>query len=206
MVQLLQAGIGLLDELCRATLGTPAAKRTSYADAFERSVGVCPHTAKCKQLAERTRELGVAVPETLQTDDRDEWLNLLLAMKIEPELGRDEPEILYDYPASQAALAKVVVRENGQQVAERFELYWHGVELANGYHELTDADELRRRLEATNQNRQSDGRLALPPPETLLTAMEAGLPACAGCALGFDRLAMLALGETSIDKVMAFKT
>jgi lysyl-tRNA synthetase class 2 len=119
-------------------------------------------------------------------------------------LGRDGPEILFDYPATQAALARVVDREDGQRVAERFEVYWRGVELANGYHELTDATELRRRLTAVNDARAADGRQRLPLPESLLSAMERGLPDCTGCALGFDRLAMLATGAGSIDEVMAF--
>jgi lysyl-tRNA synthetase class 2 len=140
----------------------------------------------------------------MRSDDRNEWPNLLLAMKVESELGCEGPEILYDYPESQAALAKLAVRETGQRVAERFELYWHGVELANGYHELTDAEELRQRLVAVNEARRAEGRERLPLPESLLAAMEKGLPASAGCALGFDRLAMLACGAKSIDEVIAF--
>jgi lysyl-tRNA synthetase class 2 len=117
-------------------------------------------------------------------------------------LGRDRPEILFDYPATQAALARVVDREYGQRVAERFEVYWRGVELANGYHELTDATELRRRLTAVNDARAADGRQRLPLPESLLAAMHEGLPDSTGCALGFDRLLMLAAGAGSIDAVM----
>ncbi len=200
----LQAGMQLLDELCQATLATPAAKRTTYAVAFEQHAGICPHTSTAEQLATRTHALKLPVPDTMQQDDRDEWLNLLLALQVEPHLGRDTPEILYDYPASQAALAKIATREDGKRVAERFEVYYRGVELANGYHELTDAAELRNRLGNVNRQREADGRKTLPMPESLLAAMETGLPACAGCALGFDRLAMLACGAKSIDEVMAF--
>ncbi len=199
----LQAGMQLLDELCQATLATPAAQRTTYAAAFEQHAGICPHTSTAEQLAARTQELKLPVPDTMRTGDRDEWLNILLALQIEPRLGRDRPEILYDYPASQAALAKVATREDGKRVAERFELYYRGVELANGYHELTDAAELRNRLEEVNRQREIDSRAALPMPKSLLDAMKTGLPACAGCALGFDRLAMLACGAKSIDEVMA---
>ena len=200
----LQAGMQLLDELCQATLATPAATRTSYAAAFEEYVGICPHAATAARLADRARELKLPVPDTMQRDDCDEWLNLMLALQVEPHLGRDMPEILYDYPASQAALAKIATREDGKRVAERFEIYYRGVELANGYHELTDAAELRNRLEKVNQQREADCRPPLPMPESLLAAMEAGLPDCAGCALGFDRLAMLACGAKTIDEVMAF--
>ena len=200
----MQAGIELIDELLQNLLATGPAVRTSYAAAFEKHVGADPHRATPEQLASRAAELDLAVPAGMRTDDRDEWLNLLLALKVEPELGRAGPEILYDYPASQAALAKIAQREDGRRVAERFELYWHGVELANGYHELTDAEELRHRVVAVNEARAADGRERLPLPESLLAAMKRGLPASTGCALGFDRLAMLACSAESIDDVIAF--
>ena len=199
----MHAGMDLLDQLSQAVVNTPPAKRTSYAEAFQAHVGIDPHIATNKQLAERAAALGIATPDGIRQEDRDEWLNLLLAMQVEPELGREGPEILYEYPASQAALAKVVARKDGVCVAERFELYWQGVELANGYHELTDAVELRWRFSAVNAWRASDGRQVLPMPESLLSAMEQKLPDCAGCALGFDRFAMLALGESSISAVKA---
>ncbi len=108
--------------------------------------------------------------------------------------------IVYDYPASQAALANV--REGA--VAERFELFVAGVELANGYHELLDPSELRRRSRQANAQRAADGKPPLPDESRLLAAMEHGLPACTGVALGFDRLVMLALGAQTIAEVMAF--
>jgi lysyl-tRNA synthetase class 2 len=194
------AGMKLIDELLQTLLAAPPAARTSYAAAFEKLVGVDPHRATAAELA----ALGIEPAAGMRIDDRDEWLNLLLALKVEPHLGRDGPEILYDFPESQAALARVVERENGKRVAERFELYLRGVELANGYCELTDAAELRRRFEAVNDAREADGRRRLPLPESLLTAMASGLPACTGCALGFDRLAMLAVEAESIDEVMTF--
>lgn len=198
-----QAGMQLLDDLCQAVLGTAAAQRTSYAEAFQKHVGLCPHTSTVKELALRGAALGIAAPDAMRGDDRDEWLNLLLALQVEPRLGCNAPEILYDYPASQAALAKVVRREDGIEVAERFELYWQATELANGYHELTDAVELRKRLEHVNRQRETAGLQSLPLPESLLEAMGRGLPDCAGCALGFDRLVMLAVGANSIEEVLA---
>lgn len=200
----MQAGIELVDKLLQSLLATGPAMRTSYAEAFEKYVGVDPHQATPEQLASRAAELDLTVPGGMRTDDRDEWLNFLLALKVEPELGRAGPEMLYDYPHSQAALARIALREDGQRVAERFELYWHGVELANGYHELTVAKELRNRLAEVNKAREADERARLPMPESLLTEIERGLPACTGCALGFDRLVMLVCGTDSIDEVIAF--
>lgn len=199
------AGMDLLDELCQAVAGSAAATRTTYAEAFRTHAGVDAHRATCDQLAAAAQRLNVAVPEGIHADDRDEWLNLLLADVIEPRLGADRPEILYDYPATQSALAVTATREDGTLIGERFELYWRGIELANGYHELTDAVALRARLEEVTRQRTADNRPALPLPERLLAAMtNPGLPPCSGCALGFDRLAMLACGAKSIDDVMAF--
>ena len=121
---------------------------------------------------------------------------------IEPTLGRDAPEFLYDYPASQAALARI--RDGTHPVAERFELYAHGMELCNGYQELTDANELRRRLVRQCDIRRRHGQPDLPTECRLLDAMDAGLPECSGVALGFDRLLMFLLGADSIQQVMAF--
>ncbi|WP_428306992.1 EF-P lysine aminoacylase EpmA [Lacipirellula sp.] len=199
------AGMQLLDELCQTVAGSAAARHTTYAEAFRTHAGVDAHHATCEELATAAKRLNVAVPEGIHADDRDEWLNLLLADVVEPRLGADRPEILYDYPATQSALAVTATRADGTLVGERFELYWRGIELANGYHELTDAAALRTRLEEVNRQRSADGRPALPLPERLLAAMtDPGLPACSGCALGFDRLAMLACGATTIDDVMAF--
>jgi lysyl-tRNA synthetase class 2 len=189
----MRAGMDLLDELMQTLLGTPPAIRTSYAEAFRRHVGVCPHTATIGDLAPLAGAESAA--------DRDELLNLLLATRVEPHLGADRPEIVYHYPASQASLSRIEKSAFGYEVAERFELYWHGVELANGFHELTNVAELRNRFSEVNALRAADGRPALPLPESLLAAMAGGLPDCAGCALGFDRLTMLALGENSIHTV-----
>lgn len=198
------AGIELLDELTQSLLKTPPAKRISYADAFQEHIGLNLHTATLDQLATTVKVANIATPDGVDRRNRDEWLNLLLALGVEPHLGRDRPEIVYHYPASQSALAKNVVDAAGQQVAERFELYYHGVELANGYHELTDAPELRKRFDAVNAARRADGRAALPLPDEWLATITDGMPDCTGVALGFDRLMMLSIGASSIDEVIAF--
>ncbi len=192
-------GIDLVDELLQTLLGTRPALRTTYAAAFERTLGISPHTATVEELASTARKCDVAVPAGMNIGDRDEWLNLLLATRVEPELGGDRSEIIYYYPASQASLARVVNSPLGYDVAERFELYYRGVELANGFHELADAAELRRRLTAVNAARAADGRQELPMPEHLLAAMEHGLPPCTGCALGFDRLVDVG-GRCEVDR------
>ena len=132
-------------------------------------------------------------------DDRDAWLDLAMAVVIGPRLGQDRLTFVYDYPASQAALA----RRTGD-VASRFEAYLDGIELANGFHELTDVTEQRRRITADLAQRRSRGLPVVPVDENLLAALANGLPDCAGVALGFDRLVMCAVGARQIDEVIAF--
>ncbi|MEO0530110.1 MAG: EF-P lysine aminoacylase EpmA [Planctomycetota bacterium] len=197
----LRDGMTLVEQLLEDVTGATSAKRTTYRDAFSRALAVDPHTATDDELRRLAVSLGVAS----ELGDRDDSLNELLALAVEPLLGRDGPEFLYHYPASQAALAATVVDEHGTHVAERFELYWQGIELANGYHELTDATELRRRLEAANDQRAAAGWPRVPMPEALLADMaDPGLPPCTGVALGFDRLVMLAIGAKSISDVRLF--
>lgn len=173
-------------------------RQTTYAAAFQRLVGIDVFATGTAQLGQVARDRQIAIPETQAADDRDGWLNLLLAELIEPHLGNGQPEFLIDYPASQAALARV--RPGPPAVAERFELYLDGIELCNGYHELADPFELRQRI------RQEWTHRAGEPPvgSRLLQAMEAGLPACSGVALGVDRLIMLAAGKSRLEEVIPF--
>jgi lysyl-tRNA synthetase class 2 len=200
------AGMQLTSDLCEALLNRGASERISYREAFLKYVGIDPHTTDGASLATITKKLGIETPASLSIEDRDGWLDLLMVERIQPHLGVERPALLYDYPASQAALAQV--RNSGQMddppVAERFELYIDGIELANGYHELLDPAELRVRNCETNAQRKSDGKPALPEESRLLAAMESGIPASVGVALGFDRLVMLAAGAKSIAEVVAF--
>lgn len=191
----------LLSELAQALLGAPPAVELSYGEAFQQHLNIDPHTATVDDLAAVCQREGIAVPESLSREDRDGWLDVLLVERIEPHLGVAAPTILYDYPASQAALA--VVRNGTPPVAERFELYYGGYELANGYHELLDARVLRERNRSQNALRALDRKAALPNDSRLIAAMEAGLPPCAGVALGFDRLVMIAAQAKRIDEVIA---
>ncbi len=193
---------GLMDEmeaLLSEILGTGPAVRLSYAELFEERLGVDPHAASPLELAAAARAAGLADPLDL---DRDGWLDLLLAVVLEPGLGRGRPAFLYDFPASQAALARV--RPGPPAVAERFEVFVEGVELANGFHELADPAEQRRRFERDLERRRERGLPAVPIDEHLLAALAAGLPPCAGVALGVDRLVMLAAGASSLAEVLAF--
>ena len=195
-------GIELLSEVCDVLLGRGAAEPISYREAFERHAGLDPHTAKTEALALAVERRGIAAPASLRYDDRDGWLDLLLVECVQPHLGHPRPVIVYDYPASQAALARV--RPGDPEVAERFELFVSGIELANGYHELVDPAALRRRNTQNNALREADGLERLPEQSRLLRAMEAGLPAATGAALGFDRVVMLGAGAKRLDEVMAF--
>jgi lysyl-tRNA synthetase class 2 len=193
-------------QLATTLLGEAAPTRTefvSYDEAFLRVLGCSALTASVDELRERARAGGLDV--ALASDcTRDELLDWLMATRIGPHLGTDSLCLLHRYPASQAALARLDPQD--ARVALRFELYCRGVELANGFEELGDAAEQRARFEADQHERQRRG---LPVPEidtALLAALQAGLPPCAGVALGFDRVLMLALGARSIEEVLPFPT
>ncbi|WP_437203750.1 EF-P lysine aminoacylase EpmA [Planctomicrobium sp. SH664] len=174
--------------------------RLTYEEAFVRFAGISPARATMSEL---TRAAERFVPSrSLRNADRDDVLNVLLAEEVEPRLRQLSAVFLYDYPASQSALARI--RNDDPPVAERFELYLGGRELCNGYHELTDLQELRERMVKLAARRQQLGQSPLPTESRLLQAMEAGLPPCAGVALGLDRLVMGALGADSIRDVIPF--
>ncbi len=194
-------GIQLLGELAEALLPWGPAETISYAQAFQRHVGTDPHRATLAELQVAARDRNVAAAADFARADRDNWLNLLWATLVEPQLGNQRPAIVYDYPASQAALARV---EGDPPVARRFELYARGVELANGYYELLDPATLRDRHALANRQRAAEGKPTLPEESRLLAAMGQGLPPCTGVALGLDRVVMLAAGATSLAEVLAF--
>jgi len=191
----------LTSDLCEALLNLGPAERVSYAGAFETHAGIDPHRATAAQLADLARARGISFSDSLAAGDRDTLLNLLLAELVQPRLGVQRPTLLHHYPGSQAALARV---HGDPPLAERFELFVRGVELANGYHELLDAEELRQRNRQANDDRAGEGKPRLPEESRLLAAMDSGLPACSGTALGLDRLVMLAAGAQSLAEVVAF--
>jgi lysyl-tRNA synthetase class 2 len=170
-----------------------------YAAALEQHAGVDAHRASDAELAAAAAAHGVHCEASL---DRDARLDLLMGLVVGPKLGRDRPTFLCDYPASQAALARL--KPGSPAVAARFELYVDGLELANGFHELASESEQRRRFEADLATRRARGQAQSRLDEHLLEALAAGLPDCAGVALGFDRLTAVALGVTGLGDVIAF--
>lgn len=189
-----------VEALVCAVLGLASIRRVSYRALFLEQLGLDIDVASNAELAARMR---AEIEVELEDDDRDGWLNLLMSHLIEPALVEDAVFVT-DYPASQSALARLKEDADGRQVAARFELFVGGMELANGYHELTDAREQARRLEADNQQRRVLGLPRRPLDYRLVAALEAGLPDCAGVALGVDRLVMLAASASHIDQVMPF--
>lgn len=180
-----------MDDLLQTILGTETAERLIYADAFQKYLGINPHTATITEL-QKCAQINIV---GLENASRDAWLHLLISHCIEPHLGQQKPTFLYNFPASQAALARV---HDG--VAERFEVYIQGMELANGFHELRDATEQEKRFIADLQERS----IQVPYDQHLLSALRHGLPDCAGVALGIDRLVMIAANTRNIADVMSF--
>ncbi|MBS9811226.1 MULTISPECIES: elongation factor P--(R)-beta-lysine ligase [Vibrio] len=190
-----------MDDLLQLVLKCGAAQRMTYQQAFIDVLGVCPLEGSMIELKAAASKLGlsdIAEPE----EDRDTLLQLLFSVGVENKIGQDVPAFVYNFPASQAALAKINPQDH--RVADRFEVYFKGIELANGFHELDNPKEQLARFEQDNAKRIEMGLKPQPIDYHLISALEAGLPDCAGVALGIDRLIMLALGCDHIDQVTAF--
>ena len=178
-------------------------ERLSYGDAFVQLAGLDPHTATAKDFAQVARAHDIHPPAELAAHhDVAVWRDLLLTHLVEPHLGQGHLTFLYDYPASQASLAQV--RPGTPPLAERFELYLQGIELANGFHELGDSTEQATRFERQLHARTAAGLPAVPSDDRLLSALAHGLPDCSGVALGFDRLVMQAAQTRSNADVLSF--
>ena len=190
-----------MDELLQLVLKTPPATRTSYANIFKNYLKLNPHTVTVTELKNCAIKNEVSIPNGIDENDRDTWLELLMSLIIEPHLGHSEPIFIYDYPASQATLARI--RHDDDPVAERFEVYIKGVELANGFHELADGKEQRKRFENNIIERRALGFNEIAIDENFIAALNHGLPNCAGVALGIDRLLMLAANANSISEIIS---
>lgn len=191
--------INEVDDLLQQILDCEPAESFSYQFVFQTYVGLDPLSASQAQLVAKAQEHGLQCDENEQ---RDTLLQFLFSEVVEAHIGKERPTAVYHFPASQAALAQISTEDH--RVAERFEFYYKGLELANGFHELSDAKEQIQRFEQDNQQREAMG---LPPQQLdirFIEALQAGIPNCSGVALGVDRLLMIAMGAERIDEVMAF--
>ena len=187
-----------VNELLQTILNSEQAEIISYQNLFLDYLEIDPLEASAEEL----QKLVSNKANGPVLDSRDEMLQCLFSILIEPDLAKERPLMVTDFPASQSALARI--SKDDPRVADRFEVYFKGIELANGFHELKDASEQRQRFEADNLQRKKLGKQEKPIDENFLDALNAGLPDCAGIALGIDRLLMLKLGKKHISEVMSF--
>ena len=198
--RLMREVAALIETLLAGSRKLEPATYVSYADLMRRHAGIDPHEAPIEVLR-RAVEDGPSPVDTSSLS-RDDLLSRLFGERVEPRLAPDRVSVVFDYPASQAAMARL--NASDPRTAERFEAYVGDIELANGYGELCDPAEQRRRVERDLANRRRNGRPLPPTPSRFLAALESGLPRCAGVALGFDRLLGLELGAGSIDELISF--
>ncbi|MCP3673445.1 MAG: elongation factor P--(R)-beta-lysine ligase [Gammaproteobacteria bacterium] len=187
-----------MDELLMLVLESEPADRVSYQQLFFDTLQLDPLTVSDDVL----NQLVLSKANGPDLDDRDQNLQCLFSTLIEPNIAPSKPIMVYDFPASQSALARLSTSD--PRVADRFEVYYRGVELANGFHELKDADEQRQRFLDDNAQRKRLNKSTKPLDERFLAALTSGLPNCAGVALGLDRLLMLKLNKPSISDVLPF--
>jgi len=191
-----------VDALVRSLLPQlETCEKWRYGDLFERHFALDPHRAKPEQLADVARQNGLSV-QGMESAGVAAWLDLLFSHIMQPQLGKGRCGFVFDFPACQCALAQI--NQHPQQGAARFELIVDGVELANGYYELRDAGEMRRRFESDLSQRREMQAEIYPYDEWVLAALEAGLPDCSGVALGLDRLLMLCINAGHIEQVISF--
>jgi len=197
--------IKLMDEvaeLLEIILGCQQVQRISYQELFIKEVNIDPLLTNKAQLIALIAGHN-KLSDWLETEDCvDTLLQFVMAELIEPKIGQDIPCFVYNFPASQASLAKISVED--PRVAERFECYFKGIELANGFHELTDVEQQKLRFEQDNEIRAQLGKQAQDIDKHFISALANGLPDCAGVALGIDRLVMLATSAVNIEQVMTF--
>ena len=184
-------------------LNSDSVQKISYAEAYLQAAGINPHATSADECRSCAIKHDIEQPVGLE-DDIDEWLDWLLTQLVIPTFQADGFTYIYDYPGSQAALAKLHENPDGYTVAARFELFYGETELANGFDELLDADEQRQRFEYENRLRMGAGLQPSMIDEKLLKALEHGLPVCSGVALGLDRLLMLLTGADALDQILAF--
>ncbi len=177
----------------------------SYQQVFEDSIGFNPHEVSAAQCYSLSLEKNIEIPQGLSADDDvNDWLDWLLTQKVLPSLASDCFTFIFDYPVAQCALAKIGANEQQVAVAKRFELFFGEMELANGFYELTDAEEQLSRFQLDNNVRIESGAAPKAIDENFIAALEHGLPECAGVAVGLDRLLMVKTACTHIEQVLIF--
>ncbi len=184
---------------------TPDFEYLSYQQAFEKNTGLNPHQTTASECYQFAVADAVEVPQGLTiADDVDDWLDWLLTQRVLPAFNKQGFTFLYDYPASQCALAKIENNTEQLAVAKRFELFFAEVELANGFLELTDGDEQLCRFQQENQRRAQAGKQSVDIDQRFIAALTYGVPSCSGVALGLDRLLMVLSSSKKIDQVLSF--
>lgn len=189
-----------MDILLQTVLAITPAKRIRYGELFQQFVSINPHNTSISELEHCAQRLNIKTESPIA--DIDTWLDIIMSHYIEPNMNHDTAWFIYDFPISKAALSRI--KPGNPQTASRFEVYYKGIELANGFHELQNANEQRLRFEKNLMARKEMQLNLLPIDEFFLAALEKGLPDCAGVALGIDRLVMLALNANSIKDVISF--
>jgi lysyl-tRNA synthetase class 2 len=189
-------------ELLQVVLASNKAIFTSYQDIFIETVAVDPLVATFDQLVEVLNRRDKAADWLIEMNDADLLLQFIFTEIIEPTIGIEQPQFIYDFPIAQASLAKKSIDD--ARVAQRFECYFKGIELVNGFNELTDANEQVLRFEQDNAKRKEQGLPVKPIDGNFIAALNHGLPQCSGVALGIDRLVMLALDIKNISEVQSF--
>lgn len=180
------------------TLDLAGSARVAYAEAFRRYTGLNPHACAVRELQNQAAALGLDARRA----DRSMLLDAVFSHAVAPNLGMERPQLIYDFPACQAALARI--RKDEITVAERFELFINGMEIANGYHELCDGEEVADRFERENASRRERGLAPVAVDEHFLAALRHGLPGCAGVAVGLDRLILAMIGGRDLMDVLTF--
>lgn len=191
-----------LSDLMQLILSCEKAESLSYQQAFIKFTGADPLTSSLDDLKQLILTHELSADWAKNETNKDTLLQYIFMELVETNIGKHVPCFIYNFPASQAALAKISVDDS--RVAQRFELYYQGMELANGFHELTDASEQLQRFQADNQLRIKNGLAEKSIDENLIAALQSGLPECAGVALGIDRLVMIAVKAETISDVIAF--
>jgi lysyl-tRNA synthetase class 2 len=188
--------------LLKITLKCQQPTQITYQDLFKRSVALDPLTASTEEVLNVIKQHNKISDWLLKENDIDILLQFVFSEIIEPTIGLTEPCFVYNFPRSQASLAKISACDH--RVAERFECYFQGIELVNGFHELTDAQQQLERFQEDNFKRLQMGLPKRLIDKNFIQALQQGLPACSGVALGIDRLVMLALKITHIEQVQTF--